>query len=297
MPDHEQFTIKFSGELLEAGLMDVRELAPALLALGDLLQESNRILNGDRAHVSVQVRSEFARGSFTVGCDLVQGILDQAQEFLKIHPAIKNTKELLEIVFFYVGGGLGVIEFLRRLHGRRVPKEGVTFQNNGIIQINIDNEQIETNREVFNLANDPGVRRAFEGISSPLRREGIDYVEISKADETPQIISKEEVDFFQAGEIGQELLIDNEREAVISIVRLSFKAEHKWGFSDGATKISASIDDPEFWARIQAGHKFAKGDCERRFKREPFLPEWNDAILLEGIDLRGCGKKLYRNSL
>ena len=30
--------------------------------------------------------------------------------------------------------------------------------------------------------------------------------------------------------------------------------------------------------------------CERRFKREPFLLEWNDAILLEGIDLRYISK-------
>jgi hypothetical protein len=57
-----------------------------------------------------------------------------------------------------------------------------------------------------------------------------------------------------------ELLINNEWEAVISIVRLSFMPENKWSFTDGAVRRNAVIDDRDFWIRIQSGQKFAKGD-------------------------------------
>jgi hypothetical protein len=194
---------------------------------------------------------------------LVQGIIDQAQEFLRLHPSIKDAKDILEIIFFYgTPVSYGLIKVLRWLRGRDIPAvgQGVVFKNDGIVEINIHNETIEVHRDVYNLVVDPGVRRAVEGLVTPLYRDGIDSVEFRKSDSPPETIVKEEIQYYKAGEIGEEIVLDNEREAVLALVRLSFSREHKWGFSDGATKITASIDDPEFWARIQSGQGFAKGD-------------------------------------
>jgi hypothetical protein len=59
MASEADFEIVYDGEAVRNGEMDVRALAPALLSLGDLFQESNRVLNGDRAGISVNVRAEF----------------------------------------------------------------------------------------------------------------------------------------------------------------------------------------------------------------------------------------------
>ena len=49
--------------------MDVKDLAPALLAIDSLLEEANRILNKGRARTAVQVRT-FSPGSIEVALDV-----------------------------------------------------------------------------------------------------------------------------------------------------------------------------------------------------------------------------------
>jgi hypothetical protein len=46
--------------------MDVRDLAPALMAIGDLFSVANELLNGTGAEVRVNVQSDFRRGSFEI---------------------------------------------------------------------------------------------------------------------------------------------------------------------------------------------------------------------------------------
>jgi hypothetical protein len=86
----DKFTLTYGGEALESGLMDVRELAPALLSVGELIHSVNRLTNGDRAVVSLQVKSDFRKGSFQIDLVLVQNLIDQAKQFLQI-PLMSRT--------------------------------------------------------------------------------------------------------------------------------------------------------------------------------------------------------------
>src|SRR3954468_13556568 len=60
----ERFQIAYDGPIVREGVMDVYDLAPSLVALGDLVKEVNRELNGSNVTATVQVQSNFQRGSF-----------------------------------------------------------------------------------------------------------------------------------------------------------------------------------------------------------------------------------------
>ncbi|MBE6440990.1 MAG: hypothetical protein E7022_01495 [Desulfovibrio desulfuricans] len=55
--------IAYDGPALDTHEMDVRELAPALLAFSDMFEEANAVLNGDRAKISLNVKGSFKTGS------------------------------------------------------------------------------------------------------------------------------------------------------------------------------------------------------------------------------------------
>ena len=68
-------SIAYDGPALADGAMDVRDLAPALLAAGQLVDAANSALNGDAARVKVQVRAT-GTGSFEITLQVIQSIGD-----------------------------------------------------------------------------------------------------------------------------------------------------------------------------------------------------------------------------
>ncbi len=49
------FSVAYEGSSLDNHAMEVRDLAPALLALGQSVDRANTLLNGERASVSLQI--------------------------------------------------------------------------------------------------------------------------------------------------------------------------------------------------------------------------------------------------
>ena len=84
------FRIAFEGEPFAEGEIDVNDLAPALLALGDVIQAANRALNGDRADARLKIRAtnEGIRSSPPMIADNLRRQVDNFIEFEELKDII-----------------------------------------------------------------------------------------------------------------------------------------------------------------------------------------------------------------
>jgi hypothetical protein len=106
MADTANFQVVYGGPALEANEMDVRDLAPALVAVADLLEEANLIINGGGTKISVNVHGSFRSGSFGIDFKLIQDIFQNVMGFFNSE-GVTGASNLLSLLGLKdVGKGL-----------------------------------------------------------------------------------------------------------------------------------------------------------------------------------------------
>ena len=238
--------------------MDVKELAPALLSLGSLCEESNRTLNAKHAEVSISVQSDgFNPGSFEVSISLLQDL-----KTLFASNDYSNATEILKLLGLLGSGGGGLLGLYRWLKGRKL-LPGTTLKD-GNIQVSIegdDNQATIVQPRVVSLYNNTSVRSAFSGVVKPLRSPGIDEFQVKEQKKVTERITESEIEFFEIGTPVEKVLDESEVDAHFKIVKLSFTNRYKWTFSDGNATFNAKIDDHEFFERVEKREiTFTSGD-------------------------------------
>ena len=242
------------------GTMDVRDLAPALLRMGAVLEDANRVLNENRAQVHVLVKSGFGAGSFDITLEMVQTIVDSAKIALALIISY-DAAHLLDVLGI-VTKDKGLIQLIKWLAGREI--DNITPTNNGNVNINIkgDNNPIEIRQVVVQLHEDPQLRQNIDGIVKPLDQKGIDRLSFSSAGQESAAIEKHERPYFAVSGVGLQELPDSTFIANYRIVSAAFEPQIKWRLFDGTNKIVASIEDKAFLRKVEAGLvTFTNGDA------------------------------------
>ena len=250
-----RFSVAYDGPAIKSGTMDVKDLAPALLAIGQLFDAANTVLNSDRTTVSVNVRTT-GEGSFEVFLEAVQGRFDQLVG-LFISEEVTAAAQLITLMTGTTGG---LFWLVKKLQGRNPDR--IEEINKSEVRIVIGSETYKVPITLLRLYRDIPTRTALEGlVRDPLRKKGIETFEIRKNKETFQEVSRDESEFFARPEIPEETLTSNTRIAAFSIISLAFKDDNKWRLYDGNAPISALIADDAFLHKVNNNQiAFAKGD-------------------------------------
>jgi hypothetical protein len=257
------FQIYYTGEDLESGQMDVKELAPALLAIGNLIEESNRVLNGDKASVTVKVTA-FKDGSFGVDFELLQKLSTSFTNFFNSDPV---TAAATLLSFLGISGGgitFGLVKFLKYIKNRNI--DNVIKLQDGNIEVVVQDQKVVISSEVLSLYQDIKVRKEVENTVRPLGRKGIDSIKFKHGKDLVGAIEEKELSYFDMPEIeDKEIEVKEASEsefiATFSIQNLSFKEDNKWKLSDGTNTFFVTILDKSYLDKIDKNLvSFLKGD-------------------------------------
>ena len=233
------FQVVYDGPALAGSTINVRDLAPALLAFGDVIEQANMTLNNGQTSISLRVNASFKSGCFGIDFAVVQSLIDQVAGLFK-EPVVVTAKELAEqIGFVYAkaaGVALGVIGVLKWLRNRKITK--VVLLDNGKARIEVDGDKLETEQRTIALLRNFRLRQALEAaIAKPLEKDGFESVSIShKPDDGFVIITRAERGYFIAPPPDTEELADATTTANLQLVNVSFKDDNKWRF-DKATLV------------------------------------------------------------
>lgn len=267
------FQIVYDGYALQGSTMDVRELAPALLALGDVLDEANNTFNSGHAKISLKVNASFKSGCFGVDLSVVQGLLEQALGLIKQTP-IESAKELVELLGFAAGPAFGLIKLIKWLRNR--PIREVVVLADGMVEVVVDGDKILTERKTIELLRNYRLRIALEAaIFDPLGKDGIETVAFTtgKTNESFVVIDKADKAWFKAPPQDEELLDESTETVSLQLVSISFKGDNKWRFYDGNSTFYATILDVDFLNDVALSiTQFGAGDILKvRLSRRKWL--------------------------
>ena len=253
----------YDGPALADGSMNVRDLAPAMMAVGGFFESANRISNGGRASISVNVRATSA-GSFHIIFEVIQNVEAAGVLEADIGEFLTTANALKALLLGGAGLGGGIVWLIKWLRGR---KPQLTRVNESLYTFTIDDETYEVPVELLRLYQDAAVRRNIQNMVKPVNEPGIDRFMLREGGRTIQEVTKDDAAAFEVPEY-EDLILDEVRRYAFSIVSLAFKENNKWRLTDGQNTFSVSMEDEAFQRRVDNNDvAFAKGDvlvCDLR---------------------------------
>lgn len=245
---HVRTTIRYDGPALSDHEMDVQDLAPALLALADLIQIANQKFNGSHASMKVLVNADVEQKCFMIDISLVQTFLEQAKGLLGAD-GVKTAKEIAEWVGILAGGSAGLFQLLKFLRNARKSDQPLHIENSGDGNVTIvgNGNTIIVPRPVFLLAQEPKAVEKAKGVVKPLEKEG--YDSLSFLDGSTSVVEFTEQEAAEIGEMPIQPLTDIPSESVSQIrgqVRIKsaqYEGGAQWALLWNGRAINAEMVD------------------------------------------------------
>lgn len=253
MAKHVRTTIRYDGPALSGHEMDVQDLAPALLALAEIVQIANRRFNGTETSIKVLVNADVEQRCFMIDVSLVQSFLDQAKGLLG-SDHVKTAREIAEWVGLLSGGTIGLFQLLKFLRGAQDSAAPLHIQADGTGNVIVtgNGNTIVVPQQVYQLAQEPKAVEKAKAVMRPLQKEG--YETLAFLDGGSEIFEVNSSEAKGIEDLQSQPLSDMPSESVSQIrgqVRIKsaqYEGENQWGFLWNGRPINAEmVDQAALW--------------------------------------------------
>lgn len=253
-----EFSVVFEGDPFENGEIDVNDLAPALLALGNVVQSANSVLNGDRADARLKVRAT-QKGSFDAVLMLDVSWVADLLDSVSAHPdrmvAADKLADLLMKSGQIVGGtAVGLFAALRLLKGKKPDQVKETAKGT---EITINQTTILVEHETLRLLEDRNTREAVQKFGNEaLNIKGLKQLRIGRGDGAETVLNSTDAPAFSmpSPEEEEPESVVSRRDVWLKIVTSQFKDGYKWRFTDGGERpFTADMEDDDFLNSVLKG--------------------------------------------
>lgn len=255
-----RFEIAFEGDPFKDGEIDVRDLAPTLLAFGNVVQAANKALNGDRADARLKVAAT-EQGSFVAALTMDVGWLTDMLDAVSAHPQrVVAADQLLGLLIkagTAAGGGVvGLFTAIKYLKGNRPEK--VKARGDGTTEVTINHTTFVVDDSTVALLQDLPTREAVEDLGVKAARvDGLDNLRIGvdRGDVAAVHLARSDFPSMKVPPEPDEPDLEiTHREAWLKIVSVHFRDGYKWRFSDGGERpFTAEMEDAAFQNKVQEG--------------------------------------------
>lgn len=245
------FEVKYEGDALRDGRMPVRDLAPALLALGQLFAEASQLLYPENEPVALDIQAT-REGSFEV--ELILHGAGAAWDQLSTHP-MESAAALVLFKEAIIGNSadpslFGLIKWLK---GKRVVEESDGPEPGEVTLKADDGSQVTVKPEVAGLNRDPQIRKKAREVVEPLRRPGMDNLELRSNGESAVRLEKDDVPAFEVPELEDaEVLSEQEIDVYLDVLTAELEqgSTRKWRFGGLGATFWAPIEDSGFMEKF-----------------------------------------------
>ena len=242
-------TIKYDGPALADKSMDVAHLAPALLALSDLVKEANRYANGDRAAAKIYVKADIEQKCFELDVSVALTIWEQAK-LLLADENVRSAKDILEWIGIIGGPALGLYGLIKWLRGKEVASVVVLRVKDGdnLVEIKVVGEEKpkQVAQAVYELYANVSTRQKALAVLAPLREEGYDTLEFYEKDSVFVHFDKNDVPQADGSDL-PEVIPQNVHKSIIKvgvkIRRAVYEGRSKWAVMY-KRQVDVSFDGP-----------------------------------------------------
>lgn len=198
MTSREIIKIQWDGPALDDHFIEVEDLAPALLALADLVTSANRIANNESATIKVLVSAKPEQNCVVFDIQLLQSIIAATRSILQ-QDDLATIKDIMRWLEFTASiGEVGLFSLMKAIKGKKIKKvtEVKNAKGNNIAQIEVHGDNntvniISTSPEVYKMASDRKTIRSAEKFLKPLNNQGISDMTVDSGVGSRQVFTQD----------------------------------------------------------------------------------------------------------